>query len=295
MGMHSTQVVVFLIAAATAKEEDDDWSELHVAAINGNLGEIRDLLSQGEELQAHPGNQITPLHLACASGSREVVVGLLEQGAAHLTGSLDLVKKTPLHYAAAVGAVGCVLALLDKGVHIDAADYQNKTPLHMAVGLGHTEVVSLLINRSCSLWSKDANGFTALHYAAMHGRIECVKILLEQPTVLIDALADNGITPLFLAAHAGHVAIVNLLVLKGANLNLATAVCTLTVNPSARAHCYWYNSNRVSVCTDAECCCVWPLVWLCSPQFVCSTPNRMAFHRCMKLREVETPSVSVSC
>jgi len=58
----SSQLATYLIATTTANEEDDDWSELHIAAITSNITNIRELLAQGEELTPHPGTKLLRSH-----------------------------------------------------------------------------------------------------------------------------------------------------------------------------------------------------------------------------------------
>ncbi len=60
----------------------------------------------------------------------------------------------------------------------------------------------------------------ALHKAANFGQIEIVQNLLDLFPSKIDSFDHDGWTPLHLASFSGHVHVVELLIQKGANLNL---------------------------------------------------------------------------
>ena len=60
-----------------------------------------------------------------------------------------------------------------------------------------------------------------LHIAAASGNLEIVKCL-QSHNVDVDKARSDGATPLFIAAENGHSAVVDRLLLKGANINKAT-------------------------------------------------------------------------
>ena len=64
-----------------------------------------------------------------------------------------------------------------------------------------------------------ASGFkqlTALHEASAHGEVEIAKYLISLGAV-IDAVSDDGVTPLMCAAAAGNTGAVELLLRSGAD------------------------------------------------------------------------------
>jgi len=66
-----------------------------------------------------------------------------------------------------------------------------------------------------------AKKWTALHYAAMMGHITVVEALLtSMQAVAIDAQAEDGRTPLMLAAERGKIEVVRLLIECGADIHL---------------------------------------------------------------------------
>lgn len=165
-----------------------------------------------------------PLHLAIASGSREIVEWLLGHGAsatpayaspsalalASLVGSsaeitralanagppdaattpdADLGGLSPLHVAAVMGHVDALAALLDGGDYIDVCDTVNgRTPLVLAVLAHQTAAIALVLDRNADPGVRDYNGMDALDCAVAMGSPELVDALLGAPqTKTLDA------------------------------------------------------------------------------------------------------------
>ena len=88
---------------------------------------------------------------------------------------------TPLHVAAASGSVDIIHTLLKNGASLKKADeVAGYTPLMVASMLGHAEVVKVLIAEGTDVKAKREDTQDApLHYAAQGKHVECVKLLLE--------------------------------------------------------------------------------------------------------------------
>jgi hypothetical protein len=64
--------------------------------------------------------------------------------------------------------------------------------------------------------------YTLLHYACFNGFVDSVSVLLSQPSVAVNTLsAPSARTSLFLAAEAGHLDCIDLLIAAGADVNRA--------------------------------------------------------------------------
>lgn len=100
---------------------------------NGYLVACRTLLSAAADVQALDARCRTPLALAAAAGSLEVVEMLLEAGADPC--AVDADGNTPVHFALAYANAAIAAALVNKGANLEACNGDDKTPQDVA-GLG---------------------------------------------------------------------------------------------------------------------------------------------------------------
>ena len=148
---------------------------------------------------------------------------------------------TLLHFASSGGHVEVARVLVAKGASINATNAFGRTALHFAAAAQHFEMVKFLVGSEASLTSRDKDGITPLLYAVAAKKQEdrwimsgtgqmiattapvdsppderIVKILLgagANPNVP----ANNGTTPLHVAAEKGYVNVVVLLLSAGAD------------------------------------------------------------------------------
>lgn len=104
-------------------------------------------------------------------------------------------------------------------VQVEVRNRNGESPLMMAALKGRIELARSLIDRGAEV---NKPGWAPLHYAATHageGSLPMVRLLLEHHA-FIDAQSPNGTTPLMMAAHYGHAAVVSLLLEEGADTDL---------------------------------------------------------------------------
>lgn len=102
------------------------------------------------------------------------------------------------------------------GVQVDTRTASGESPLMMAALKGHLTQAERLIARKAEV---NKPGWTPLHYAATNPEPvsrDIVALLLEHHAY-IDAESPNKSTPLMMAAHYGHPAVVKLLLESGAD------------------------------------------------------------------------------
>ena len=130
---------------------------------------------------------------------------------------------TLLCIAACMGHANIVRELLSmRGIDVNLALQSGAPPLYFAAQQGHVEVMrQLLAVQDINVNLADARGITPLCIAAQSGREEAVRLLLAVPQIKIDAYKNDRATPLFCAAQDNFPAIVELLIKRGANINLA--------------------------------------------------------------------------
>ncbi|HEU5230302.1 MAG TPA: ankyrin repeat domain-containing protein [Ktedonobacteraceae bacterium] len=153
----------------------------------------------------------TPVLLSAYYGAQEVTRLLLERGVA-----LNLFE------AAAVGEIERVQQLLDADpALINTYSHDGWTPLHLASFFGHKEVALVLLQREADVaaLSKNATGNLPLHAALAGRRFEIAHLLVEHGSD-INTLDSYHWTPLHHAAYSGNMATVELLLAKGAKLDV---------------------------------------------------------------------------
>ncbi|CAN0179609.1 unnamed protein product [Ectocarpus sp. 4 AP-2014] len=132
--------------------------DIHEAAGNGNLAEVRAFLKAGGIIDKRDCDRWTPLMLSVREGHLEVARQLLRGGATLEAKDGD--KWTAMHVAAANGHPQCCQLLLDRGGNPRAVDENRRTPLHWATRYGYAAVVELLLKRGADANFKDAEGKT---------------------------------------------------------------------------------------------------------------------------------------
>lgn len=126
------------------------------------------------------------------------------------------------------GQVGLYLALREESfkvaaallahpaTRIDATTEADETPLMMAAMRGNLDWTQRLLERGAAI---NRIGWTPLHYAASGPDVAVVKLLLDRGAV-IDAPSPNSTTALMMAARYGPHDSVELLLQRGANPKL---------------------------------------------------------------------------
>uniref|UniRef100_A0A452IC78 Kinase D interacting substrate 220 n=1 Tax=Gopherus agassizii TaxID=38772 RepID=A0A452IC78_9SAUR len=183
-------------------------------------------------------NGQTPLMLAAEQGNLEIVQELLKKGANCNLEDAD--NWTALISAAKEGYVDIVEELLNCNVNLEHRDMQYSIyPIIWAAGRGHSDIVHLLLQHGAKVNCSDKYGTTPLIWAARKGHLECVKYLLQMGadvdqegaclayvvkilnTLTFCYAPDRyGDTVLIGAVRGGHVEIVRALLHKYADIDI---------------------------------------------------------------------------
>ncbi|MCJ1228298.1 Ankyrin repeat domain-containing protein 44 [Toensbergia leucococca] len=248
---HEGIVRLLLEAGANLGAQDRNLqTPLHQAAAAGHEGVIKLLLKRGADVTVPDDNEQTALDLAVAA-LHEGAVKCLLMVYPNAPDSKGYHLGTVLLEAARYGHSGIVQALLLAGASIQSRDWDAWTPLHYAASGGNEAVVRLLLQHNIDPAARDDAGWTPLHVAAQSGRAKVIEVLYEYEAELqartidggtplhcaydemeaakwflehevdVDAIDNNGATPLMMAASDGFVVMVKLFIDHGANLNLA--------------------------------------------------------------------------
>ena len=176
------------------------FSEFCEACRRGNLRKVKQLIEEGYDVnEEHLG---TALIFAAGKGRLDVVTYLINRGAD--VRKKDRHERTALYHASVRDHLKIVEFLLSKGAEIDVEDCFSRTPLMLAAKKGHNDVSMYLINHGADISKKDGiSNQTALHYASESGHLKVVELLLSKGAK-IDVKDRYHCTPLMLAAENGH-------------------------------------------------------------------------------------------
>lgn len=129
----------------------------------------------GEWLHTLDGEGMTPLDWAYKSGHPVVAEMMLRREKRDQSEALG--GSSPLHRAAYLGLSQAVRSLITYGANEDAVDEDGETPMHKAVREGHLATAEVLV-RIGDVNALSNEGMTPLHWACLTGREEIVALLL---------------------------------------------------------------------------------------------------------------------
>ena len=184
--------------------DSEKLTPLHWACIRGHLDVVRVLVSEFKADMTIPtphGN--TPLMLAAVNKRDNVVHALLSDYQCQVD-IKDQHGYTELHYSCKFGSVDMVKSLIKHKANVNARTDSGDTPLILAARNKHENVVHTLLSDSqCPVDTKGQDGYTALHYSCRDGHVDMVRSLVKYKAN-VNAITDNGDTPLTLAAINKH-------------------------------------------------------------------------------------------
>lgn len=159
---------------------------LDYAAGKGNMAALEALCQAGAPVTPAKGSLSTAVHLAAEGGHANAIAWLLAHKAD--VNAKDVHGETALHAAAARNHVGAAQALVECGADINAMPRGSiyGTPLAVAAGCGAIDVACLLIEHRAEIDAVSDGGFTPLHAAALNGHVAMVRLLLEKGAAFVN-------------------------------------------------------------------------------------------------------------
>ena len=216
---------------------------IHVAAELGNIEAVKQHLNAGTDVDARDEADKTPLPHAAYWGHKEIVELLIAKGAN--VNARDRRGSTPLNWAnesrqadksrqAEIADLirkhgGKIFkrfsALDNKETFIKTSQPEPltaKTPdssIHDAAEKGNIEVVKQHLAAGADANAKDHRGGTPLQFAVGRGRKDIIELLIAKGADVNVKFDGAGLTPLHMASGSGRYEIVELLIDKGAKMN----------------------------------------------------------------------------
>ena len=207
------------LSASTTDSERGNSTQLHATAQNGAIDVVRLLLEAGADANCCDVVGNTPLANAVAKGklacTRELIPhtdlrifaasGKNLLHASIITNQPEIFKLLLPHFADDID----VSTIKSRPPARTGKSY-NVTPLHAACQGGYHAMVKALLAAGASRTAQTDTSVSCLHYAAQNGHLACVTLLIGRPDnqkmspAEINAQANQGQTPLYLAAFSGH-------------------------------------------------------------------------------------------
>ena len=116
-----------------------------------------------------------------------------------------------LHCAARQGHEQMIEYLISTHMDLDLRNRAGWTALQVAITKGHVKVVRLLVQAYADVNAQGPLGWTACHLVAHAGNLDLLEALADTPPKMklqVTMRNDNGATPMYVAAQAGHVPLV---------------------------------------------------------------------------------------
>jgi ankyrin repeat protein len=219
-----------LLLNAAGSEPDvrdsHDCTPLAEAVRKGHLAVVELLHAQyGCDLMMRDPYGVTLLHVAAAAAKPPLLEYLIRSGLD--VNALTARAATPVSYAVEKGNTAAVQTLLEHGASTAVANIGGDSLLVHAVKIGNASVVEVILSRSKQPAVEAISYYvavnTVLHLAVRNGHTEVAAVLLRHGAA-VHARAEDGATPLLLAAAYASTHLVQLLLDAGADITAQNAL-----------------------------------------------------------------------
>ena len=158
------------------------------------------------------------IHRAAQRGEYAAVLKLLDKDTD--PNERDERGLPPLQHAAFRGHVNVVQLLIDRGAEVDAANHLDYNPLMVASHEGRYVTAETLLSAGANVMARSKRGWTPLHYAAGSAPDARIIDILVSHGADVNALDNDGTSPLILASYRGASELVEKLLYYGADVTI---------------------------------------------------------------------------
>ncbi|XP_004602631.2 transient receptor potential cation channel subfamily A member 1 [Sorex araneus] len=230
-GLHNEVVKVLTEHSGTNVnlEGENGNTSVLIACARDNSEALQILLKHGAKPCKSNKWGCFPIHQAAFSGAKNCLEIILKYGDEHgypRQSHINFVnngKSSPLHMAVQGGDLEMIKLCLDNGAKLDMMETGKCTALHFAATQGATEIVKLMISSYSGnidiVNAVDGNQETLLHRASLFDHHELAEYLISMGAD-INAIDCEGRSPLLLATTSASWNVVNLLLSKGAQVDI---------------------------------------------------------------------------
>ncbi|MBQ9758593.1 MAG: ankyrin repeat domain-containing protein [Opitutales bacterium] len=183
---------------------------LHIAAKDGDVRTVRELIAAGTSVIAFDTDKKTPLHRLCEKAEipfaafREIYLTFELEAGSKIHERKDNLGRIPFHYLCTSGREDLAEFVAKRYPKlISAVDADRNTPLHLAVSVGENArgVIHFLLESGASVSEKNRFDETPLHIAVKNANPEMFYLLFNRlnidPVTGINSLVGE---PLFIRA-----------------------------------------------------------------------------------------------
>ena len=196
----------------------DKQTALHMAAAAGQAAVVQALLGHGAQVNVQDEQQQTPLIKAIRS-QHAAVAKLLLASPAVAVEHADSSNNSALSLAVETGQLDVAELLLGKGANVEGNYVRGSTLLHEAIARGDEGGVQFLLMGRASPTKVTGEFVSPLHLAIQHGGNVRIVEQLGKFGAEVDAVDQNGATPLWAALRLKQFAVASVLVKLACDMN----------------------------------------------------------------------------
>lgn len=152
----STKKIINLLS----QKDQEKTKPLHIAAYRGLLKVVQEVLKYDKDIMESNGEGYNVLHFAAKGNSASIFIFFLEKYHMNIT-SRDNTGNTPLHIACSSGSLNVVSFILMKMNNINQQNYKGDTALHLSLVSERTEIIKKLLKKGIDFTIKNNDGLTA--------------------------------------------------------------------------------------------------------------------------------------